>query len=225
MNNAPVVTIDGPSGSGKGTVSAAVAEALGFHFLDSGALYRLVGFAAVQHGVDLEYGEALATLARELDVRFDFRAVGAQAVLLEGRPVGDRIRDEQVAAAASKVASVVAVRDALLARQRDFRQPPGLVADDRDMGTVVFPDAECKVFLDATAEERANRRFKQLKQKGIDVKFPALLGEIRARDERDRSRSVAPLKPADDAHIIDTTNLSIESAIAAVLDFVRKRLA
>lgn len=219
-----VVTIDGPSGSGKGTISAAVADRLGFHFLDSGALYRLVGYAATRRGVDLEDPAGLAALARSLDVHFDFRASGPDAVLLDGEPVGELIRGEDVADAASRVAVLPQVREALLDLQRSFRQPPGLVADGRDMGTVVFPDAECKVFLTASAEVRAQRRFKQLKEKGKDVKFSALLGEIRARDERDRSRAVAPLKPADDAQVIDTTDLGIESAIAEVLKFVRERL-
>ncbi|MDX1572264.1 MAG: (d)CMP kinase [Xanthomonadales bacterium] len=220
----PVVAIDGPSGSGKGTVAAAVAEALGFHLLDSGALYRLVAYAALARDVALDDAEALASLARDLRIEFDFTATEAASVRLDGEAVGEAIRSEEVASAASRVAALTPVREALLDVQRNFREPPGLVADGRDMGTVVFPDAECKLFLTASAEERANRRYKQLKEKGIDVKFPALLGEIRARDERDRNRSVAPLKPAPDAHTLDTSEMSIEDVVDSVLSFVRERL-
>lgn len=220
----PVIAIDGPSGSGKGTVAAAVAERTGFHFLDSGALYRLVGLAALRRGVCLEDAAGLAELARGLEVTFDFSTDGPGSVRLEGEAVGEAIRSEEVATAASRVAAEPQVREALLDLQKKFRRAPGLVADGRDMGTVVFPDAECKVFLTASAEERACRRYKQLKEKGIDVKFPALLGEIRARDERDRNRTVAPLKPAADAHTLDTSALSIEQVVDRVLSIVRKRL-
>ncbi len=216
-----LITIDGPSGSGKGTISARVAEAMGWHFLDSGALYRLVGYAAMVQGLGLDDEQTLAALASELDVRFDFRAEGADSIWLNGQAVGEAIRSEQVAAAASKVAALPSVRAALLQRQRDFRRSPGLVADGRDMGTVVFPGAPRKVFLTASAEERAERRYKQLKNKDNDVTLRALLDEIKARDERDSKRAVAPLKPAADAVVIDTTDLSIDEVVDQVLALLR----
>jgi cytidylate kinase len=220
----PVITIDGPSGSGKGTVSAAVADRLGWHFLDSGALYRLLGLAANRHRVDLADEPGLAVLARELDVRFEFQHQGEESIWLDGEAVGQTIRTEEVAMAASRVAAIGLVRKALLARQRDFRQPPGLVADGRDMGTVVFPDAPCKIFLTASANVRAERRFKQLNSKGAGGNILALLGEIRARDERDANREFSPLRPADDAEVIDTTDMSIETVIQQVMRQVAKRI-
>ena len=208
----PVIAIDGPAASGKGTVAARVARALGFHLLDSGALYRLVALQAIRRGVPLDDAEALAGLARDLDVCFV-----AQRVELDGADATMAIRDEAVSEGASRVAVHPAVRAALLERQRAFRQPPGLVADGRDMGTVVFPDAGTKVFVTATPEARASRRQVQLAGRGVHADLRALLDEIRARDERDAGRAVAPLKPADDAVVLDTTALTIEQAAAYVL--------
>lgn len=225
MAAAPVVAIDGPSGSGKGTVSAAVAAALGFRFLDSGAIYRLVGLVALRADVDRRDEGAVEALIHGLRIDFDFGATGNRSVLLDGEPVGEAIRTEPVARAASEVAAMPAIRAALLALQRAFRTPPGLVADGRDMGTVVFPDAECKIFLDASAEERARRRERQLREAGQHVTFPLLLNEIRERDERDRLRAVAPLKPADDAVVLDSTSLAVDEVVDTVLAIVRRRLA
>ncbi len=220
----PVITIDGPSGSGKGTVAALLAAKLGWNFLDSGALYRLLAFAARNHGVDLTNEEALKLLAAHLDVQFG-ASQGAEGmqIVLEGEDVTQAIRNEQVGAGASQVAALPAVREALLQRQKAFREAPGLVADGRDMGTVVFPDAPLKVFLTASAEERAHRRYLQLKSKGDDVNLASLLDEIRARDERDTGREVAPLKPADDAVQLDSTDLSIEQVLGQILSEVAKR--
>ena len=214
----PVVTLDGPAASGKGTVAQLVAQQLGWHLLESGALYRVVGLAALEQGVDLRDERALAPIAAGLDVAFD-----DGRVWLSGRDVSDRIRSEQVSDAASKVAALPAVRAALLWRQKAFRAVPGLVAEGRDMGSVVFPDAASKVFLTATAEVRADRRYKQLIAKGMDVNLPALLQEIASRDERDSQRSVAPLKPASDALPLDTTELSAEEAANQVVAWVRQR--
>ncbi len=221
---APVIAIDGPSGSGKGTVASRVAETLDWHLLDSGALYRLVGYAALERGVALDEHAALAAIAADLDVTFRVTADGIPGVILEGRAVDREIRTEEVARAASQVAALQAVRSALLDRQRAFRRPPGLVADGRDMGTVVFPDARCKVFLTASAEARADRRHKQLKGKGISVNLRALLGEIRARDRRDTERRLAPLMPADDAVVIDTTALDIDEVVAKVMALAAERV-
>ena len=220
----PVITIDGPSGSGKGTVAALLAAKLGWNFLDSGALYRLLAFAARNHGVDLTNEEALKLLAAHLDVQFGAAKDGhGMQIILEGEEVTSAIRNEQVGAGASQVAALPAERDALLQRQKAFREPPGLVADGRDMGTVVFPDAPLKIFLTASAEERARRRYLQLKGKGDDVNLASLLDEIRARDERDTQREVAPLKPADDAVQLDSTDLSIEQVLGQILSEVAKR--
>jgi cytidylate kinase len=220
----PVITIDGPSGSGKGTVAALLAAKLGWNFLDSGALYRLLAFAARNHGVDLTNEEALKLLAAHLDVQFGAAKNGlGMEIILEGEEVTNAIRNEQVGAGASQVAALPVVRDALLQRQKAFREPPGLVADGRDMGTVVFPDAPLKIFLTASAEERAHRRFLQLKAKGDDVNLASLLDEIRVRDERDTGREVAPLKPADDAVQLDSTDLSIEQVLGQILSEVAKR--
>ncbi len=225
MNNrTPVITIDGPSGSGKGTVAGLLAKRLGWKLLDSGALYRLLAFAARNHGVDLTNEEALRVLAAHLDVQFVAAEGGQpQRIILEGEEVTDVIRTEQVGAGASQVAALPAVREALLQRQRAFREPPGLIADGRDMGTVVFPDAPLKIFLTASAEERARRRYLQLKAKGQDVNLASLLEEIRERDERDMQRAVAPLKPAPDAVQLDSTELSIEQVLERILSEVADR--
>ncbi|MHB0853430.1 (d)CMP kinase [Stutzerimonas nitrititolerans] len=224
ISQIPVVTIDGPSGSGKGTVAALLAAKLGWKFLDSGALYRLLAFAARNHGVDLTNEEALKVLAAHLDVQFDTAESGqGMCIVLEGEDVTEAIRNEVVGAGASQVAALPAVREALLQRQKAFREAPGLVADGRDMGTVVFPDATLKIFLTASAEERARRRFLQLKAKGDDVNLASLLDEIRARDERDTQRTVAPLKPADDAIQLDSTELSIEQVLERILCEVATR--
>ncbi|WP_312514549.1 (d)CMP kinase [Stutzerimonas nitrititolerans] len=224
ISQIPVVTIDGPSGSGKGTVAALLAAKLGWKFLDSGALYRLLAFAARNHGVDLTNEEALKVLAAHLDVQFDTAGSGqGMRIVLEGEDVTEAIRNEVVGAGASQVAALPAVREALLQRQKAFREAPGLVADGRDMGTVVFPDATLKIFLTASAEERARRRYLQLKAKGDDVNLASLLDEIRARDERDTQRTVAPLKPADDAIQLDSTALSIEQVLGQILSEVAKR--
>jgi cytidylate kinase len=213
---APVVAIDGPSGSGKGTISRALASRLGWHLLDSGALYRLVGLAAAARHVDLGDREQLADVAAAMSVLF---AGGdePERVLLDGVDVTGALRTEEAGAAASKVAALEPVREALLRRQRAFAQPPGLVADGRDMGTVVFPNALLKVFLTASPEARAARRHKQLKEKGIDVSLPDLSWDISQRDARDVNRSVAPLRPATDARVIDSTSLSPEEVLAHIL--------
>jgi CMP/dCMP kinase len=213
----PVVTIDGPSGSGKGTVSRTVAAALGWHFLDSGALYRLVGLAAARRNVTLDDGERLGEIARTMQVVFE---EPAERVLLDGADVTATLRTEACGAAASAVAVIPAVREALLEAQRAFAQLPGLVADGRDMGTVVFPDAILKVFLTASPEERAARRHKQLKEKGIDVSLPDLSSDIARRDTRDANRAVAPLRPAPDARILDSTGLSPEEVTARILTWL-----
>jgi 3-phosphoshikimate 1-carboxyvinyltransferase len=213
---APVIAIDGPSASGKGTVAQRVAAALGFHYLDSGALYRLLALAGAQRGLALDAETELATLAAAMDIRFE-----GETIWLDGVLVGDELRTEQTAAAASKVAALPAVRTALLAKQRAFRQAPGLVADGRDMASVVFTDATLKIFLTASAEARADRRFKQLKQKGMDANIRALLQEIQLRDERDMQRSVAPLQQALGASLLDTTDLTIEMAVNEVLNRYR----
>jgi cytidylate kinase len=217
MNQTPVVTIDGPSGTGKGTVAALVAERLGWHTLDSGALYRVLGLAATRAGMDLDDADALAVLAGNLDLGF----AGTQ-VLLAGEDVSEAIRSEAAGTNASRVAIHGPVRDALIAWQRAAARPPGLVADGRDMGTVVFPSAPVKVFLTASAEERAQRRYKQLKGKGMDASLADLLVEIRARDERDSQRAVAPLRAAPGAYELDTTALSIQEVCDLVLDKVRR---
>jgi cytidylate kinase len=220
----PVITIDGPSGSGKGTIAGLLAKQLGWNLLDSGALYRLLAFAAGNHGIDLTNEEALKLLAAHLDVQF-LAADGdqGQRIILEGDEVTSLIRNEQIGAGASQVASLPAVRDALLQRQQAFKEMPGLIADGRDMGTVVFPDAPLKIFLTASAEERARRRYLQLKAKGDDVNLASLLEEIQARDERDTQRAVAPLKPAADAIVLDSTEVSIEQVLERILSEVANR--
>ena len=212
LSPVPVIAIDGPTASGKGTVAQRVAARLGFHYLDSGALYRLVALAALRAGVASDDEPALARLATTLPVRFD-----GDRIILSDEDVTDAIRAETVGNAASLVAALGSVRSALLARQRAFRQPPGLVADGRDMASVVFPDAVLKVFLTATPEVRAERRYKQLMAKGMDANMPTLLQDIRERDRRDSGRSVAPLQQVAQAQLLDTTLLSIEEAVDRVL--------
>jgi|ERR1019366_5793067 cytidylate kinase len=208
----PVIAIDGPSASGKGTVAKRIAQRLGFHYLDSGALYRLVTLSALQKRVALDNEAALAQLAGALDARFH-----EDNVFLNQEDVTDLIRSEEVSATASQVAVLRAVRQALLIRQRAFRQPPGLVADGRDMGSVVFPDAVLKIYLTADTAERALRRYKQLIEKGMDANITTLLQDIRQRDARDSARAVAPLQKSDDASLLDTTKLSIDAAVEQVL--------
>lgn len=216
--NFPVITIDGPSASGKGTVAGRVATALGFHFLDSGALYRLTALSAIRHGVALDDEAGVAALAAQLPATFR-----DGSVWLAGENVTDAIRAEAVGEGASIVAALPAVRTALLDRQRAYRQRPGLVADGRDMGTVVFADAVAKVFLTASAEARAERRYKQLIEKGDSANLPALVADMQARDARDTVRAVAPLKPAADALLLDTTRMTVESAVQAVLSYYRSK--
>jgi len=211
---APVLTLDGPTASGKGTIAQRVARALGWHYLDSGALYRLTALAALRAGVSLDDPERLAQVAATLPVGFE--ADGR--IRLGGEDVTDAIRDEAVGNGASRLAVHAGVRAALLGLQRGFRRPPGLVADGRDMGTVVFPDASLKVFLTASAASRADRRYKQLIEKGISANLPGLLQDLRERDARDASRSVAPLAPAEGAYVLDSTSLTVDETVAKVLD-------
>ncbi|WP_444893290.1 (d)CMP kinase [Microbulbifer sp. TRSA001] len=220
----PVVTIDGPSGSGKGTIAKLLADRLSFSLLDSGALYRAAALAALNKEVDLSNDKLLTELAKDLDVRFTVSA-GQLQVWLEESDVTADIRMERVSMAASKVAAIPGVRAALLQRQRDFRQAPGLVADGRDMGTTVFPDAPVKVYLTASAEERANRRFAQLQDKGVSVSLRDLLEDIRARDAQDMNRKASPLAPAEDAVELDSTGVSIDEVLRKVLDLVQDRIS
>ncbi len=221
MSSIPVLTIDGPSGSGKGSITQMVAKHLGWHILDSGALYRLTALAAERGGVALDDAPALALIARGLDIEFLASSEGEPVkVVLGGEDVSQALRLETTGNNASKVAVLTEVREALLQRQKDFRQGPGLVADGRDMGTVVFPDAPYKVFLTASAQARAERRYQQLKQQGEDVRIATLLREIEQRDARDMGRKAAPLKAADDAVTIDTTAFSIDQVLKKVLSLI-----
>jgi len=216
MTAPPVIAIDGPTASGKGTIAQAVARALGFECLDSGALYRVVALQALRRAVDLADAARLAALARGAHPRFE-----GGRIELDGEDITDAIRTEQVGRAASRVSAHAAVRDELLQVQRSFRREPGLVADGRDMGTIVFPDAQLKVFLTASAEVRAHRRYKQLMEKGNPANLPALLQDLRERDERDRTRAVAPLKAAADAIELDASGLTVEEVVARVLGWYR----
>ena len=222
--NIPVIAVDGPSGVGKGTLCQALANHFNWHLLDSGAIYRVLALAALNKNIALDDINQLTELALNLPLTFDSSHDEVKA-LLAGVDVSKEIRTEQTGGAASKVAAINEVRTALLQRQRDFRQLPGLVADGRDMGTVVFSDAPVKIFLDASAQSRAERRMKQLQDKQIHAKFPEILQEITARDERDRNRAVAPLKPAVDALIIDTTSLSIEDVFNQAIMYIKEKLA
>ncbi|QTH64236.1 (d)CMP kinase [Psychrosphaera ytuae] len=222
-HSVPVITIDGPSGAGKGTVCRLLADKLGWEILDSGAIYRVLALASIHHQIEPSDEESLIPLAAHLDVQF-VAEQNASKIILEGEEVTHSIRNEEVGGVASKIAALPRVREALLRRQRAFRQSPGLIADGRDMGTVVFPDATIKVFLTASAEERANRRFKELQGKGHDVKIGDLLSDIQARDERDMNRSVAPLVPAEDAISIDSTNLNAHQVFEQLLEVVESKL-
>ncbi len=217
----PVITVDGPGGSGKGTIAMRLAEKLGWHFLDSGALYRLVAVAALDRGVHADDEESLGDVASNLDVTFGISGEG-MVILLDGNYITGRLRSEKVSVMASEIATFPVVRAALVERQRAFRKPPGLVADGRDMGTVIFPDAILKIFLTASAEARAQRRYKQLKEKGESVNLSRLFRDIKKRDERDSSRAVSPLKPAPDAHVIDSTELGINEVLRVIDNLIQE---
>lgn len=219
----PILTIDGPSGSGKGTIARRVADQLGWHLLDSGALYRLVALAGRQKGLSRDDQAGHEREAQQLNVRFGLAPDGGEQIWLDGQEVSAAIRTEQAGEGASQVAAMPGVRAALLERQRAFAKPPGLVADGRDMGTVVFPAAALKIYLTASSEERARRRYNQLKDKGLDANLAALSLDIAERDRRDASRPIAPLKPADDALIVDSTSMPIDAVLARVLELAAAR--
>ena len=218
-----IITVDGPSGAGKGTLCYALAEKLGFALLDSGAIYRVTALAALKRAVDLSDEFQLAELARNLNIEF-LPVDGEVNIMLDDMNVSSLIRTQEVAEAASKIAVFPQVRAALLQLQQDFAKNEGLIADGRDMGTVVFPNAQVKLFLDASAEERAKRRYNQLQNKGISGNFAQILAEIKERDLRDRNRAVAPLKPADDAFLLDSTTLSIDEVICQALSYIQQRI-
>lgn len=221
----PVITVDGASGTGKGTVSQILAKRLGWKFLDSGALYRVLALAAQKHGVAFDNEKGLEVLAEHLDVQFIAQESQLPRIILEGEDVTEIIRTEKIGNAASIVAALPAVRAALLSRQRAFREKPGLIADGRDMGTVIFPDAELKIFLLASPEERAKRRYNQLKEKGINVTLGDLINELRERDRRDQERTVAPLKPAEDAVCINTDGLTVEQVVERIIFEIKQKKA
>ncbi len=225
MSEVPIITVDGPSGTGKGTICSYLTDWLQWNFLDSGALYRVLALAAQKHGIDNKDEVALANLAENLNVEFKVAGAGSLVdVVLDGEVVTDEIRTEEAGNAASLVAPIVAVRKALLSRQKAFHKAPGLIADGRDMGTVVFPQAELKIFLIASAEERAKRRLKQLKEKGISANLRDLSADIAERDERDSTRAASPLKPAEDAVIVDTSTLGIDAVVEKISDLVKQRI-
>ena len=220
MSEAPVIAVDGPSGVGKGMITRWLAQRLNWHRLDSGALYRVVALAAEKRGIDSANASAVAAIAPQIDIRFEGGGEDDEAILVDGEDWKAQVRAETTGALASRIAALPEVRAALLKRQREFRRLPGLVADGRDMGTVVFPDASLKIFLDASVEERARRRASQLSKAGLTVNIPRLCDEIRARDDRDRNRTVAPLRPATDAELVDTTGLPpdvVQSKVGAFL--------
>lgn len=219
----PVLTLDGPSGSGKGTVGQILANRLGWHFLDSGALYRVLALAVIRAGTDIQDSDALVRQATELDVRFVPHKGAAAGIILDGQEVGDLLRTEEIGQQASILAAIPEVRASLLQKQHALRQAPGLVADGRDMGTTVFPDAVLKIFITATPEVRAERRYKQLIEKGFDVNLRQLLDEIRARDTRDAERLASPLKPAVDAYVLDTSQLDINEVVDRIYDLLGQR--
>ncbi|QYJ91856.1 (d)CMP kinase [Shewanella halotolerans] len=221
---APIVTIDGPSGAGKGTISQILASRLGWKLLDSGAIYRVLALAAIHHNVELDNEASLALLAAHLDVQFITANGNGIKVVLEGEDVSHAIRSQECSNAASKVAAFPRVREALLRRQRAFAEAPGLIADGRDMGTVVFPTTPAKLYLTASAEERAQRRYNQLQDKGFDVNIDRLLAEVVERDERDMNRPVAPLVPAEDALVIDTTGIGIDEVVELALAHIKEKL-
>lgn len=221
---APIITLDGPSGTGKGTISQRLATHLGWHFLDSGALYRVLAYAADIKSINFNQVDALVELANSLNLHFSADAEKDSRVFLDDKDISAEIRTERCGQNASRIAAIPEIRDALLARQRAFATPPGLVTDGRDMGTVVFPEADLKIYLDASAEERAKRRYLQLKEKGNDVSLAQVEDELTKRDARDTERACAPLKPAEDAVLIDTTSLTIVQVFGNVLQLVDKHL-
>ena len=223
-DSVPVLAIDGPSGSGKGTVSQRLAAELGWAFLDSGAVYRALALLAREQGISLEEVDRLVEIAKKMEISFVPEENGICSALVNGAEVSEGLRTEEVASLASQIAAEPEIRLALLEKQRQFQQAPGLVADGRDMGTVVFPTAMLKIYLTASAEVRAERRYKQLKEKGFDVNLPRLLGEIRERDERDAGRKASPLKPADDAVIVDTSDMTIDEVVDHIRTLLQQRL-